>query len=254
MISILNGRDIADITSEIVVRYDECAIIAEDIFDDFSHYERIQDNVVFHVVNTEMNRERIANAPSIPFLDLSVVFYVVMNDAFQSGEVMIDNTHLAVWENVDTERLMIDAARNTPRLFPYRLCGLLDQCLDLNNPEHGEFTLTNEALLDHIFKTPDIENDPSESMLILTTAGLTSGACTLLYNSILAKIADAFDRDLIIIPSSVNELIVLPKIDGTDINGINETVREVNESHVDPVEVLSDHVYEFRRSMQCVTY
>ncbi len=249
-----SGRGLDDIAEEICVRYNECVFITAETFEDFENYERIRNRIVYRVINTELNKEKLSNAPHIPFLDLSIVFYAVMNECGQTGEVMIDNSHLDVWENVDTAILMQDAVKNTPEIFPYKLCGLLDQCLDLTDPAHSELSLTNEDLIEHIFRTPDIEKDPAECMLILTTATLAAGACTLLYDSVLARIAEAFDSDLIIIPSSVNELILLPKSNVASIEGINETVREVNASHVDPVDILSSHVYQFQRSKQCVTY
>lgn len=48
-----------------------------------------------------------------------------------------------------------------------------------------------------------------------------------------------------VIPSSVHEVLVLPKQAGMDIEYLSQMVKEVNETTLAPEEVLADHAYEF---------
>ena len=51
--------------------------------------------------------------------------------------------------------------------------------------------------------------------------------------------------DFFILPSSIHELLVVPKQDGMDYSSLEAMVQEVNATQVAPEEKLSDHVYEY---------
>lgn len=51
--------------------------------------------------------------------------------------------------------------------------------------------------------------------------------------------------EYIAIPSSVHEFLIIPKLDEEDLEYANQMVKDVNAESVDPLEVLSDHVYQF---------
>ena len=75
----------------------------------------------------------------------------------------------------------------------------------------------------------------------------------MLYPDVLKKLADAVDDDLVIIPSSIHEVLLLPeRLAGTS-RSLNEMVQEVNRQGVEPIDRLSDHVYYFRREGCLIT-
>ena len=51
--------------------------------------------------------------------------------------------------------------------------------------------------------------------------------------------------DFFILPSSIHELLVVPKQDGMELSDLEAMVQEVNATQVAPEEKLSDHVYEY---------
>ena len=51
-----------------------------------------------------------------------------------------------------------------------------------------------------------------------------------------------------IIPSSIHEVILIPDI-SCSREYIDEMIRDVNRRQLDPVDVLSDHVYMYRRDI-----
>ena len=70
----------------------------------------------------------------------------------------------------------------------------------------------------------------------------------MLYTDVLDKLSNDLGKDLYILPSSVHELIVVPfdeNISGSDLAMI---VKDINEKGVAAEDILSDNVYEFRRS------
>ena len=75
----------------------------------------------------------------------------------------------------------------------------------------------------------------------------------MLYPDVLKKLADTVNDDLVIIPSSIHEVLLLPeRLAGTS-RSLNEMVQEVNRQGVEPMDRLSDHVYYFRREGCLIT-
>lgn len=60
-------------------------------------------------------------------------------------------------------------------------------------------------------------------------------------------IADQIGDRFIVLPSSVNETIILPPKDVTEYEGLAAKVREVNDTQVDVEDRLSYHVYVYSR-------
>ena len=100
----------------------------------------------------------------------------------------------------------------------------------------------------------DGESAIDPMMLILTNQYKIYGATTMLYPGILKKISDKLDSDLVLIPSSIHEFLVLPRTIHDDIPTLNSFINEVNSTEVTDEEILSDHVYIYSRKKQAVEY
>ena len=92
----------------------------------------------------------------------------------------------------------------------------------------------------------DLEEVP---MYILTNKYKTNGATVLLYEGMIEALAEYFHMDLIILPSSIHELILMPveNFDPEELQYYTQVVQEVNENQVADDEVLSDHAYFYNR-------
>ena len=62
-------------------------------------------------------------------------------------------------------------------------------------------------------------------------------------DGLLKKFADKIEKDLIIIPSSIHEVILIPSDNGITDEEVNEMIDEVNENELETVEILSNHMY-----------
>ena len=119
---ILAGSSIDDI----VMMYRESAPSEDVDMSDFMKFELIKDKICFKLCNTDKNCEILENIPSIPFHDLSIIFYVlVSNELFGSGQILIRNEHLKLW-NVKVSDLMACAKTNTPQLLNIKLSNIID--------------------------------------------------------------------------------------------------------------------------------
>lgn len=81
------------------------------------------------------------------------------------------------------------------------------------------------------------------NMVILTNESKLKGASAVIGYELLKKIAKDYKcKKLIMLPSSIHEVIVIPCKENTDLEFYSHMVRECNKS-VDPKEILSDRAY-----------
>ena len=88
-------------------------------------------------------------------------------------------------------------------------------------------------------------------MTIVTNSTGVNGASAILYSDILSEVADMFDDDVYLIPSSIHEFIVVPAsvFVGMDFA---KMIKNVNDSVLAPKEILSDHPYYFCRKEDAI--
>jgi hypothetical protein len=89
------------------------------------------------------------------------------------------------------------------------------------------------------------------SMLVASNENKMFGANILADSMMMEKISQVINDDMYIIPSSVHELLILPKENAKDFGlgpkDLEAMVRDVNATQVEPHERLSNRVYEYNR-------
>ena len=81
------------------------------------------------------------------------------------------------------------------------------------------------------------------AMYVLSNEQKCYGAKFLLDTDRMDEIAKQLNGDFIVIPSSVNEVIIMPNADTLDREMVEEMIVTVNTNEVPDKEILSDHVY-----------
>lgn len=200
-------------------------------------YGRYQKQILYKLVNQKANQELLKDVPHIPYLDLAIVFYVLLDcrDDGSMATMMIRNGHLEFWKK-DVRTLLSDAHQNTRNIFPAKLIPMSEIVSDIPLDEE-EHTIS------------DLDAKLQPELFILTNPVKQQGAVCVLYDGILNKIWDFLQEDYFIIPSSIHESIIL-RASGASVNSLNEMIREVNEAAVLPEERLSDHAYFYSRKHQ----
>lgn len=230
-----NGADLGDICDHIV---DIFRIGGKNnVFDvqDFLDFEKAGKNIAFKLVNYEKNKELLKEIPHKRYLDMAVVYYYLLNnEEIENATILIYNNHLQSW-GITAEELDRAAKENTPRLLEADLRSMADVLSEL---------LTNKGIdSDFIEEECDVEN----VMYVLSNRTRIFGAAVILYNDVLKEFSEKVKQDLYILPSSVHEVILIPKVSGVSAEMLLEMVKEVNATQVEDIEVLSDNVYCYER-------
>jgi hypothetical protein len=105
----------------------------------------------------------------------------------------------------------------------------------------------------------DIEELKAETpidmvQIVLSNESKVHGAVAICDTEMLSEIADRYNADLAILPSSIHECIVMPVDVKTNFANLSAMVREVNTTEVSPEEQLSDHAYRFNRDTRKITF
>lgn len=231
------GRTMEDIALCLVAEY----MISPELgisIGDFMDFDMMKSKVVVRLVNLGRNREFLKGVPYIPVQDLAAVFYILcgMNEEGQYSTVVRDE-HLSAW-GVDSAALMKIALENSQRLLPVSFRPINDVLMGFTDIEDLPEGMTLE----------DIAAAPS-SCYVLSNRYTLYGASVVLYPGVLQKIADSMEQDLMLLPSSLHEfLIVNPDFTLSKEEAL-EMVEMVNQTEVLPEDFLADSVYMFHRSL-----
>lgn len=233
------GMSIDRIVNEILEFYEKVKVEEDYDVSQLSLYENVKKKVAFKLVNTEKNQQMLKEVPHIPLLDLSIVFYILVDvDEKGSATIQIRNEHIENW-NVNVEQLYKDAKLNVKCLIPARLMCMQHVIEKLCDISKGEEKDSLKA------KFPP-EN--KEFMYILTNSIHQFGAAVLAYPNILEMASRIIGEDFYLLPSSIHEVILIPKSKSPDLKDLNEMINEVNETQVQEEEVLSDHAYYYEKN------
>lgn len=233
-----NGTEINDIIVRIENIYLENRCNVQFDVDKLKSFEGIRDKVVYKVINYKSNEKLLEKVPHKRILDLAVVFYCLLSkDAEQSATALIYNNNLKLW-GVDVDDVYKAALKNTPELLHSRIKSMTALLESINN-------LSEEY--------EDEADYNKNDMYVLTNDSRINGAACILYENVLYDFAQKLDADLYILPSSVHEVILLPKIEFFKKGDLINMVREVNAEGVAADEVLSDNVYEYNRTERIIT-
>ena len=80
-------------------------------------------------------------------------------------------------------------------------------------------------------------------MYVVTNSQKCFGASMILSKQVRKMLVDYIGEDILIIPSSVHEVLAIPYNKDEDPTAIEVMIKEVNATQVDPAEQLSNHPY-----------
>lgn len=234
------GWSVEELTKEILAIYQSHSRPLSVDFSQLNDFPTLKNNVVYKLIHTHANQELLKSIPSIPYLDLSIVFYLFL-EKNETGQMtaLIHNRHLTMW-NTTLEELSELAFKNTPLLFPADLKTMMQIIQDIIC-QKGEREST-APVIEELFGS-----QPPAPLYVLTNTAGINGACTILYPGILKNFSATLNQDLVIIPSSIHEVLLVPYDSTVSLDDLSNMVNQVNHAEVPMEERLSNHVYFYSR-------
>jgi len=196
--------------------------------EDFT-YNNMKDNLYYTVINAEKNEKLLQEIPHQRREDLAIVYRVHLSVSDEgTGSILLNNTHLKLW-GVDQNEVHSQAVLNMPKILPYAFENMNDIIAEMMGADLEEF-----------------EEMAGENMMwVLSNDKRMQGAAYMFDEEVMSSIAEKLGGDFIVLPSSLHEVIILKEEENMDLEHIHGMVSEVNESQVEPDEVLSDAIYRY---------
>ena len=238
-----NGRDLNDIIGDIADVYIANTVDKQMDISIVTDFEKAKGNILPRLVNSEENQELLAQRPHMIMDDLAVTYHLEMGKSDNGNmSVAITNAILDMY-GISQEELHDLAVANLEEKMPATFQGMSEVVKEMMLPQiMSDLGLSKEAALDYI---EQMIPDGNEQMYVLSNDSRLHGAAAVLNEKAMEDIAEKVGGDFFILPSSIHELLVVPKQDGMDYSSLEAMVQEVNATQVAPEEKLSDHVYEY---------
>ena len=207
-------------------------------FQELNDYESLKKHLFIRVSNAERNSDILAHAPHRQIAGLAITYHImVASDENGTATALIKNDMLKNLD-IDEKQLHEDAMKNAQELAPARIVPMSEFMIE-NMLEEGmdpEFV--------EIFRH-DAEATGKVDPFIVTTSKNVFEAAALFYPGVMEQLSENYGTDLVILPSSTHEFIVLPDEGERDFDGMKEMVSSINEADVAPSEQLADDVFHY---------
>ncbi len=243
------GTSLESIAQDILNSRDHANSASRGVSVDVS-FKACKSQIIYRLISEERNRELLQTVPYVPFLDLAIIFYCVIQEGDDGiCSLRVTNTLLEDWK-IKVKDLLQLAAANTARLFPVSLTPLRETMEDLifsmRDQDDDGSTLSPEELF-----PVDLPEDYIEPYVMSNTK-MINGAATVLYPDALHRAAQQLGHNLYILPSSIHEVMLIADTGDVDQSELQRMVQEVNETCVCEEEILSDQVYYFDRHQHTI--
>ena len=210
--------------------------------------ENFRENVFFTLVNAEVNKKLLENVPHRLISNLAVIYRMEISRNSEAVKTMTVTNSLMTLKGLTEEELFELAYKNTRAKYGIVVKDMMMLLMEkMNGAPSVEYT---EDVNIDINKAQFNAN----SMLVCTNTIASKGAAVILYTDILNEICEMYGSDLLILPSSVHECILLSaKSLNNNYKDLLQMVREVNSQEVGPEDFLADNVYYYKRNSKEIT-
>lgn len=197
------------------------------LLEKISDKEYVCSNVYPKVCSRDKNAARMEHYVHREFLDLTICYIIRIEEEDRMYSATISKHMLDGYGMTEEE---------------------LHECALRNMENDGYGIRSVESCLTDILGEPEFENEmgytmaePEHEMLVLTNRSKQFGAAAVLNKGLLQKASRG--RNLIVLPSSIHEILVVPDVPEEDLEVMDGFVRSVNEENVLQEEQLADHCY-----------
>ena len=229
------GIGLEDAVTSLAERYFEKRNVLREEVLMGDNFQIMKEKVIYALERKEGNEEALARIPWESCLDMALVFYLVDTPEGEASYRAVNNKDLEVWK-VSREDIRKLAEKNTPKFYPPLVLSI-EEADSGRIEEDGVPVNDLETYL--IGKTEGF---------ILTNQHQFYGASTILYDGVLGQMATALHDDLFVIPTSINEVMIVPVCGSwNSISEWRNMVRALNQEPSQKAEALSDSVYYYNR-------
>ena len=204
---------------------------------DFTDYDSIKEYLSVQIINTKANQRMLSMIAHREMEDLSVICRIEMpmREGEGTGSIKVTHELMSQWRVRPSEvyqKAVENAAKNSPPVL-MSMNEVMAQIM-------GE-PVEPRNLLDLVDGT-DVSH---EGLYVLTNPMKLNGSSVIAYPNIQEQLESVLPQGFYLLPSSLHEMIIVPRDTEISPKEMGEMVRDINQKEVDLDEILSDRIYEF---------
>ena len=248
------GISLEQISNEICREYqvNHCGMYMD--VKSFYDFKVMKDKIVYKLIHYDHNRELLKDVPHRRFLDLAVVYYLLVDDPFiGSGTALIHHRQREMWQ-VDEEVLYEIASDNTDRLLGNEITPMrqvigqllqrdmrrqLESDLEVGICTQEQVDLWAVEILDQILP------QDHHTMYVVSNHNKYWGAAAVLNQERMRMFVTKLGCGCHVIPSSIHEMILIPDTESLQREDLQRLLWEINQEEENIQEYLSDQVYYY---------
>lgn len=194
-------------------------------------YGNMKEKLSIEVISAETNMDLLDKIPHEKIEDLAVVYRFEMESNVDERTSILITNDMIERMGVSHEQLRADALENAPEIRPAVIQGMNEIMKEMMGPE--------------VYELLGIPDETDEKMYVASVPDRNSGAGVLAYQDFMDQAAEKLGGDFFILPSSINEIILVPDTGDISADDLQVMVKEVNATQVRPEEKLTDNVYHY---------
>lgn len=220
-------KELDEIGEMILDFYDKTTGQLSEEYAMINDYSRVRNRLSFMFINRQRNENSLKELVHIDYGDIVLIFNVVFIDkeTYKMGSARVSHDMVKKW-GISEEQFCVEAFMSAPNITPPRI---------MTESE------TICACLDVPFK-----GDDKAGMYVVTNSFLYMGSGVILYKGIGALIEKKTGyKDFYVLPSSRNEMLLVPVDMHISADGLKQMLVEVNGTEVSSQDYLSDSIYTY---------
>ena len=226
---IMEGNTTVEKAIEGIIHMDEKAqvnsFVRQSWNDGMLDREEVLKKVHRNLINRDKNKELLEELPHKAFANLEIVYrvqlspsasYLVRNDMMEHHNITLEELDSAAYNN-DKSTWILESMRE----MLLRVSGR-----DIGSDDLGIFVLTNNII--------------------------SHGAAAIADISFIKSVSNKFGGDFFIIPSSINECLLVPESMGMNLEIIKNMIKDINATEIADRDILSDSLYRYDSAKEMV--
>ena len=172
-------------------------------------FSKVKEKIIFQLISYDKKPKAAKRTCPISNIWIFAIIFEVYVGAElpEFGTITVTDAPLSRW-GIDTETLIRASMQNTPRILP---CSIINMAEFLAKKCPG-YANQMRAVCDF----------DSLPMYILTNSRQTNGASAILYPGVLSSLAKKLGGNMLLIPSSIHEFLVMPLDSDIDVCNLSE--------------------------------
>lgn len=193
-------------------------------------------NIFMKILNYDKNEQWLHFHPYRKYLDLVIVYYIGVID--ENGDMHTLNITYDMMQKfeLDEEELYSLAAKNCKEKLRPRIWSLAQMFPEIVHKMSTDMDEVTEAGIEAL-----------KNMYVLSNSHVILGAVAMLYEGVLEDFAAKIGGNILILPSSIHEVILITD-SGMDIKFLQELVRRINRQILEANEVLGENIYVYDKT------